>query len=43
MKVLALPLRLRVGEVRAGLGEGDDTMVCEVADDTVCVENIECA
>jgi hypothetical protein len=42
MKLFALPLRLRVGEVGAGLGKGDDTTVCEVVDDKDRVENIEC-
>lgn len=41
MKEFALLFRLRVGEASAGLGEGDDTTVYEVADDRVCIANIE--
>lgn len=42
-KAFALQFRLRVGEVRAGLGEGEDLALCEGADDRVCVANTECA
>lgn len=43
MKVFALLFKLRVGEVSAGLGEGDDLALCEVADDRTWVANNECA
>jgi hypothetical protein len=42
-KAFALQFRLRVGEVRAGLGEGEDLALCEGADDRACVANTECA
>lgn len=49
-KAFALKLRLRVGEVSAGLGEGEDLVLCEGADADdrawawtwVCMANIEC-
>jgi len=43
MKVFALLFKLRVGEAIAGLGEGDDLVLCTVGDDKACTVNTEFA